>query len=96
MKFDDFSWGETRTVAGGDKGLDHGATEGVFDASKIKMRRWREWERERRSNEYAVVELVVELELLVPKVLQQVRMEKEMCKTCLCPRLFGILLIMRN
>ncbi|KAG5420962.1 CHS3 [Candida metapsilosis] len=53
-KFDDFSWGETRTVAGGDKGSEHGATEGVFDASKIKMRRWREWERERRSNEYAL------------------------------------------
>ncbi|KAI5950970.1 CHS3 [Candida jiufengensis] len=49
-KFDDFSWGETRTVAGGDKG-DHGATEGIFDASKIKMKRWREWERERRSIE---------------------------------------------
>lgn len=54
-KFDDFSWGETRTVAGGDKGQDHGGTEGVFDASKIKMRRWREWERERRSAEYVPV-----------------------------------------
>ena len=49
-KFDDFSWGETRTVAGGDKG-DHSAVEGKFDSSKIAMKRWREWERERRSTE---------------------------------------------
>ncbi|WLF76589.1 Chitin synthase, class 3 [Lodderomyces elongisporus] len=54
-KFDDFSWGETRTVAGEAKG-DHGANEGVFDASKIKMRRWREWERERRSEENALLQ----------------------------------------
>lgn len=46
-KFDDFSWGETRTVAGGDKGT-HGDQEGVFDSSSIVMKRWREWERERR------------------------------------------------
>ncbi|CAI5757099.1 unnamed protein product [Candida verbasci] len=49
-KFDDFSWGETRTVAGGDKGS-HDAAEGIFDATKIKMKRWREWERDRRSLE---------------------------------------------
>jgi chitin synthase len=45
-KFDDFSWGETRTIAGGDKGHEDG--EGEFDHSKIKMRRWREFERERQ------------------------------------------------
>lgn len=48
-KFDDFSWGETRTVAGGDKGA-HGDKEGVFDSSSIVMKRWREWERERRAH----------------------------------------------
>lgn len=47
-KFDDFSWGETRTVAGGDKGA-HGDKEGIFDSSSIVMKRWREWERERRA-----------------------------------------------
>lgn len=46
-KFDDFSWGETRTIAGGDKG--HDESEGEFDHSKIKMRRWREFERERQN-----------------------------------------------
>lgn len=45
-KFDDFSWGETRTIAGGDKG--HEDEEGEFDHSKIKMRRWKEFERERQ------------------------------------------------
>ncbi|SGZ55635.1 CIC11C00000002195 [Sungouiella intermedia] len=47
-KFDDFSWGETRTVAGGDKGA-HGDKEGIFDSSSIVMKRWREWERDRRA-----------------------------------------------
>lgn len=47
-KFDDFSWGETRTIAGGDKG--HEESEGEFDHSKIKMRRWREFERERQAD----------------------------------------------
>lgn len=46
-KFDDFSWGDTRTIAGGNKG-GHDDTEGEFDHSKIKMRTWREFEREDR------------------------------------------------
>ncbi|ONH65446.1 Chitin synthase 3 [Cyberlindnera fabianii] len=46
-KFDDFSWGETRTIAGGDKG--HDEAEGEFDHSMIKMRRWKEFERERQA-----------------------------------------------
>lgn len=53
-KFDDFSWGETRTVSGEGKG-DHGYTDGAFDSSKILMKRWREWEQERRSNQSAAI-----------------------------------------
>lgn len=53
-KFDDFSWGETRTVMGEGKG-DHGNSEGAYDSSKILMKRWREWEQERRSNEPGAV-----------------------------------------
>jgi len=45
--FDDFSWGQTRRVAG-DKGGDHGDKEGEFDSSHIVMKRWVEFERERR------------------------------------------------
>uniref|UniRef100_A0A0W0FKT0 chitin synthase n=1 Tax=Moniliophthora roreri TaxID=221103 RepID=A0A0W0FKT0_MONRR len=45
--FDDFSWGQTRKVAG-DKGGNHGDKEGEFDSSHIVMKRWAEFERERR------------------------------------------------
>ncbi|KAF4622951.1 hypothetical protein D9613_002260 [Agrocybe pediades] len=45
--FDDFSWGETRKVMG-DKGGDHGDKEGEFDSSHIVMKRWAEFERDRR------------------------------------------------
>jgi chitin synthase len=49
-KFDDFSWGETRKTAS-DKtktkkaGIEY---EGEFDSSKITMKRWGEFEAERR------------------------------------------------
>jgi len=45
--FDDFSWGQTRRVSGdGDGHL--GDKEGEFDSSHIIMKRWAEFERERR------------------------------------------------
>ncbi|GAA5837418.1 hypothetical protein JCM11251_002103 [Rhodosporidiobolus azoricus] len=47
-KFDDFSWGETRKVAGEIKGADdHGASGGVSAASAVPLRRWEDWERSR-------------------------------------------------
>ncbi|KAI4520184.1 glycosyltransferase family 2 protein [Schizophyllum commune Loenen D] len=45
--FDDFSWGQTRQIAG-DKGGNHGDKEGEFDSSHIVMKRWAEFERDRR------------------------------------------------
>ncbi|CAI2163043.1 10104_t:CDS:2 [Funneliformis geosporum] len=45
--FDDFSWGETRKVEGEAKGDDHGKKEGEFDASKVPLKRWEDWERTR-------------------------------------------------
>jgi chitin synthase len=46
--FDDFSWGQTRKVVG-DKGGGHGGDkEGEFDSSHIVMKRWAEFERDRR------------------------------------------------
>src|ERR1051326_8050952 len=48
--FDDFSWGETRKVEGESKGDDHGKKEGTFDASKIALKRWEDWERSRIKN----------------------------------------------
>jgi chitin synthase len=48
---DDFSWGETRkldSLSKGNKTSDHNGTgEGHFDPSKIVMKRWHEFERER-------------------------------------------------
>ncbi|RPA89606.1 chitin synthase [Choiromyces venosus 120613-1] len=47
-KFDDFSWGDTRKVAGETTkkaGIEY---EGEFDSSKIVMKRWADFERERR------------------------------------------------
>ncbi|KAF6836857.1 chitin synthase 4 [Colletotrichum plurivorum] len=48
-KFDDFSWGDTRKTAGEKTkkaGLEY---EGEFDSSKITMKRWAEFERDRRT-----------------------------------------------
>ncbi|PWN52391.1 putative chitin synthase 5 [Violaceomyces palustris] len=44
---DDFSWGATRVIQG-DKGGDHSDPDGKFDPSHIVMKRWAEFERERR------------------------------------------------
>lgn len=48
-KFDDFSWGETRLTADGNKA--HDVEGGEFDSTNIYMKRWREFERERRGKE---------------------------------------------
>ncbi|RCH96880.1 hypothetical protein CU098_006794 [Rhizopus stolonifer] len=44
--FDDFSWGETRKVEGEDDG-DHSKKDGVFDPSKVPLKRWEDYERKR-------------------------------------------------
>ncbi|KAI9835758.1 MAG: hypothetical protein M1819_001937 [Sarea resinae] len=47
-KFDDFSWGDTRKTAGEKTkkaGIEY---EGEFDSSKITMKRWRDFEKDRR------------------------------------------------
>lgn len=45
--FDDFSWGQTRQVEGG-AGDHNGDKEGEFDSAHIVMKRWAEFERDRR------------------------------------------------
>jgi len=45
---DDFSWGATRVVQGDKKEGGHGDAEGKFDPSDITMKRWADFERERR------------------------------------------------
>lgn len=44
--FDDFSWGETRKVEGGE--ANHGEKVGIFDEKSLVMKSWVEWEIERR------------------------------------------------
>ncbi|KAF9905313.1 Chitin synthase, class 3 [Lobosporangium transversale] len=48
--FDDFTWGQTRKVQGeGDGKADsHGSKEGEFDSSQIVMKKWCEFERDKR------------------------------------------------
>ncbi|KIK71495.1 glycosyltransferase family 2 protein [Collybiopsis luxurians FD-317 M1] len=46
--FDDFSWGQTRMVSGDKAGGNHGDKEGEFDSTHIVMKKWAEFERERR------------------------------------------------
>lgn len=46
--FDDFSWGQTRKLDGDEKAEKHGDKEGEFDSSHIVMKRWAEFERDRR------------------------------------------------
>ena len=48
LHMDDFSWGSTRKVEGEGKTAGHGDKEGEFDSGSITMRRWADWERERR------------------------------------------------
>ncbi|KAG9035329.1 Chitin synthase, class 1 [Tulasnella sp. JGI-2019a] len=45
--FDDFSWGETRRVAGEGASKAHDEDKGTFDGASIPMRRWEDWERSR-------------------------------------------------
>lgn len=51
--FDDFSWGETRKVEGAtaDKKGGHADKDGEFDSSVITMKKWSEYEKERRTKE---------------------------------------------
>ncbi|KAF9914906.1 hypothetical protein BX616_007324 [Lobosporangium transversale] len=45
--FDDFSWGETRKVQGEAKGEAHGNADGIFDSSKVPLKRWDDYEKAR-------------------------------------------------
>lgn len=49
--FDDFSWGNTREVVGGNKA--HDDAEGEFDSSHIIMKRWREFQADRERMAFA-------------------------------------------
>lgn len=46
--FDDFSWGDTRKVEGAESKHGHGDKEGEFDSSQLVMKKWSDFEKERR------------------------------------------------
>lgn len=46
--FDDFSWGQTRKVEGESSKDDHSKKDGIFDSGSVQLKRWHEWEKERR------------------------------------------------
>jgi chitin synthase len=47
--FDDFSWGQTRKVDGGEKGHDLNDRQDI-GPDAVPVRKWEEWERDRRAN----------------------------------------------
>ncbi|KAH8924218.1 glycosyltransferase family 2 protein [Atractiella rhizophila] len=49
--FDDFSWGETRKVAGEGKDKGHGDDSGTVSSDTVPLRRWEDWERTRLRKE---------------------------------------------
>lgn len=65
--FDDFSWGDTRKVEGNEKDKGHGDKEGVFDSSQIVMRKWSEYEKERRTK------LALERNMAPPRFVERPR-----------------------
>jgi chitin synthase len=63
--FDDFSWGDTRKVEGIKKDQGHGGEGGNFDSSVITMKKWSEYEMERRTK------LAQENNMPVPRFVQR-------------------------
>jgi chitin synthase len=68
--FDDFSWGDTRKVEGSDKKKEasgHGDKEGEFDSSKVTMKKWSHYEKDRRT------QMAMERNLPMPRFLERPR-----------------------
>ncbi|ORX47511.1 hypothetical protein DM01DRAFT_266728 [Hesseltinella vesiculosa] len=78
--FDDFSWGETRKVEGEDKEKSHGDKEGEFDSSVITMKKWSDYEKERR------VQMAQERNLPTPRFLDRPRSAFDIFKDYGVPR----------
>ncbi|KAJ2689715.1 Chitin synthase, class 3 [Coemansia spiralis] len=62
--FDDFSWGQTRMVHGEDKDKGHGGSNGEFDSSQIVMKRWCDFEAEKRRKTQVILGSVPSLAAL--------------------------------
>ncbi|KAJ2077175.1 Chitin synthase, class 3 [Coemansia sp. RSA 988] len=62
--FDDFSWGQTRMIQGEAKDKGHGAGDGEFDSTQIVMKRWCDFEAEKRRKTQAILGSVPSLAAL--------------------------------
>ncbi|KAJ2330174.1 hypothetical protein GGH92_009600, partial [Coemansia sp. RSA 2673] len=63
--FDDFSWGQTRMVHGeSSKDKGHGGADGEFDSSQIVMKRWCDFEAEKRRKTQVILGSVPSLAAL--------------------------------
>ncbi|KAJ1645347.1 Chitin synthase, class 3 [Coemansia asiatica] len=62
--FDDFSWGQTRMVQGEGKDKGHGEGNGEFDSSQIVMKRWCDFEAEKRRKTQVILGSVPSLAAL--------------------------------
>ncbi|KAJ1743123.1 Chitin synthase, class 3 [Coemansia sp. RSA 1821] len=62
--FDDFSWGQTRMVHGEGKDKGHGGKDGEFDSTQIVMKRWCDFEAEKRRKTQAILGSVPSLAAL--------------------------------
>ncbi|KAI8341085.1 chitin synthase [Chlamydoabsidia padenii] len=76
--FDDFSWGDTRKVEGSDKKKEasgHGDKEGEFDSSQVTMKKWSDYEKDRRT------QLAMERNLPMPRFLERPRSTGDIANT---------------
>ncbi|KAG2171563.1 hypothetical protein INT43_008289 [Umbelopsis isabellina] len=71
--FDDFTWGETRKVKGEGREV-HGEKEGTFDSSQIEMRKWSEFERDRKGLE---IQLDLEYREMELKEAEEAKLQQE-------------------
>ncbi|KAI8328981.1 chitin synthase-domain-containing protein [Chlamydoabsidia padenii] len=84
--FDDFSWGDTRKVEGSsdsDKkkdALGHGDKDGEFDSSKITMKKWSDYEKDRR------IQLAINQHLPIPRFMERPRSTMDIFKDQQNPR----------
>lgn len=85
--FDDFSWGDTRKVEGSSdsdkkrEALGHGDKDGEFDSSKITMKKWSDYEKDRRT------QLAIDRNLPIPRFLERPRSALDIFKDQQQPRL---------
>lgn len=83
--FDDFSWGDTRKVEGAksDKKGGHADKDGEFDSSVITMKKWSEYEKERRTKE------AIDRNMPIPRFLDKPRGSIDIFRDSVMPKRYS-------